>query len=442
MKNRLFAFAFAAVAGLAQQPAAPLHLDLKGAVDLALAPDGNTRVQLAAEMVKQAEARSGQARAALLPNLDGQFVAQNQTRNLAAFGIHFDIPIPGFTFPTLAGPFNTVDARASATQSIFDLAAIRRYQASKVGVKTAKAEDESAHNLTVNQVAKAYLNALRTKASLEAGEADVELAQALVRLAESQKRAGTGTGIEITRAQVQLANQQQRLLTARTNFNRAKLQLLRVIGLPMERPVELDGKLEFQLVDNPSVEASLATAKASRPDLKAQQSREEGARLSYSATKMERVPSVAAFGDYGTIGTGFDNSLVTRTYGLSLRVPIFDGGRRDARRSESLSAYRQESVRTRDARQQVELEVREAIESLQSAQAQVTTAEDGLKLSQRELEQAERRYKAGVANSIEVIDAQTRLERARDNRIVALFNYNLARIDLETARGTVEKLLP
>ena len=37
---------------------------------------------------------------------------------------------------------------------------------------------------------------------------------------------------------------------------------------------------------------------------------------------------------------------------------------------------------------------------------------------------------------------RTRLERARDNRIVALFNYNLARIDLETARGTVEKLLP
>jgi outer membrane protein TolC len=124
-----------------------------------------------------------------------------------------------------------------------------------------------------------------------------------------------------------------------------------------------------------------------------------------------------------------------------VKVPIYDGGRRDARRSESLSAYRQEAVRTRDTRQQVELEVREAIDSLQSAAKQVETAEEGLKLSGRELEQAQRRYKAGVTNSIEVIDAQARLERARDNRIAALFNYGLARIDLESARGTVERLL-
>ncbi|MCX6620708.1 MAG: TolC family protein [Acidobacteria bacterium] len=416
-------------AAVAHQPATPLRLNLKSAVELALAPDGNTRVQLAAEMVKQAEARSGQARASLLPNLDGQFAAQNQTRNLAAFGIHFNIPIPGFTFPELAGPFNTVDARASATQSVFDLSAIRRYQASKAGVKTARSENESAHNQMINLVAKAHLQALRGKASLEAAQADVELAQALARLAESQKQAGTGTGIEITRAQVQLANQQQRLLTAKTNFNRAKLELLRVIGLPMDRPLDLEGQLEFQIVDNPGVEASLATGKASGPDLGAQVNREEQARLSYSAARLERVPSVTAFGDYGAIGTGVDNMLATRTYGVSLRVPVFDGGRRDARRSEGLSQYRQEGLRTRDARQQVELEVREAIESLTSAQAQVATAEDGLKLSGRELEQA-------------VLDAQTRLERARDNRIVALFSYNLARIDLETARGTVEKLIP
>lgn len=429
----------AAGTGLAEPP---LRLDLKNAVTLALAPNGNTRIQLAAEIVKQSEARSGEARASLLPNFDGRFSAQNQTRNLAAFGIQIAIPIPGFRFPELVGPYNAVDARATATQSIFDLSAIRRYQASKAGIQTARAENADAHNQTVSQVARAYLNALRTAAALEASRADVELAEALVRLSEAQKRAGTGTGIEITRAQVQLANERQRLLTAETNHNRTKLELLRVIGLPLDRPVELSGKLEFQPVDHPDIEASLATAKVSRPDLKAQQSREQSARLSYSANRMDRVPSLAAFGDYGTIGTGLDSSVVTRTYGVSLSIPIFDGGRRDARRAASLSAYRQEQVRTRDTRAQVELEVRTAVDSLQSARSQVTAAEDGLKLSERELEQAQRRYKAGVANSIEVIDAQTRLERARDNRILALFNYNLARIDLETARGTVEQLLP
>ncbi|MCC7497466.1 MAG: TolC family protein [Bryobacterales bacterium] len=442
MKSRVLMLVLASAVPLAAEPAVPLHLTLKSAVDLALAPDGNARVQLAAEMVKQAEALSGEARAALLPNLEGQFTALNQTRNLAAFGIQIHIPVPGFTFPEFAGPYNSLDARASATQSILDLSAVRRYQASKAGVKAARAENDSAQHQTISQVAKAYLNALRTKAALDAGEANVDLAQALARLAESQKRAGTGTGIEITRAQVQLANEQQKLLTARTEHNRAKLELLRAIGLPMDRPVELDGKLEFQPVENPDVEASIAAARGSRPDWTAQQSRERGAQLNYSAAKLERIPTLAAFGDYGSIGTAWDNSVATRTYGVSLRIPVFDGGRRDARRQESHALYRQERVRTRDIWQQVELEIRQAIESLHSGQAQVATAEDGLKLALRELAQAERRYKAGVSTSIEVIDAQTRLERARANRILALFSYNLARIDLETARGTVERLLP
>jgi outer membrane protein TolC len=85
--------------------------------------------------------------------------------------------------------------------------------------------------------------------------------------------------------------------------------------------------------------------------------------------------------------------------------------------------------------------VRVALDSLRSGDAQVKAAEDGLKLSENELAQAQRRYKAGVTNSIEATDAQTRLDRARQNRIDALYNHNLARIDLNTAMGTIQKMI-
>ena len=127
---------------------------------------------------------------------------------------------------------------------------------------------------------------------------------------------------------------------------------------------------------------------------------------------------------------------------MSLRIPLFDGGRRDARRAESASEYRQEQIRSQDLRDQVELDVRLALQSLHSADAEVKAAEEGLKLAQNELAQAERRYKAGVSNSIEVTDAQTRLQRARDNRVNALYNHNLARIDLGAATGTIRSMLP
>jgi len=121
---------------------------------------------------------------------------------------------------------------------------------------------------------------------------------------------------------------------------------------------------------------------------------------------------------------------------------VFDGGKRDARRAESASAWRSEKIRTADLRDQVDLEVRLALDALRSSDAQVQTAEEGLKLSENELAQARRRYEAGVTNNIEVTDAQTRLVRARDNRIAALFNYNLARIDLGTATGSIQSMLP
>ena len=79
---------------------------------------------------------------------------------------------------------------------------------------------------------------------------------------------------------------------------------------------------------------------------------------------------------------------------------------------------------------------------MRSADAEVKAAEEGLKLSENELAQAQRRYKAGVSNSVEVTDAQTRLQRARDNRINALYDHNVARIDLGTATGTIRSMLP
>src|ERR1022692_4822067 len=118
--------------------AAPVELSLKRAVQLAVSPEGNTRVRLTEEALKQAESRTAQARASLLPDLSAAFTDQNLTRNLAAQGIQISVPIPGFHFPSFVGPFSTMDARVSASQSVFDFSSVRRFQASKVGVSAAR----------------------------------------------------------------------------------------------------------------------------------------------------------------------------------------------------------------------------------------------------------------------------------------------------------------
>jgi outer membrane protein TolC len=98
-------------------------------------------------------------------------------------------------------------------------------------------------------------------------------------------------------------------------------------------------------------------------------------------------------------------------------------------------------VRTNDLREQIELDVRLALYDLKSADDEVKVAKDGLSLSEDELTQARRRYDAGVAIGVEVTDAQTRLERARDNQTEALYLYNLARLDLAQAMGKIRSLV-
>lgn len=419
----------------------PVKLSLKRAVDVAVSPEGSARVQLADEALKQAQARALEQRAALLPNVDASFTDQSRTENLAALGFNpalfSAIPIPGFNFNTFVGPFTTVDARVSGSQSIFDFSTIRRYQASKVGVTAARSDADATQEQVASQVARAYLAAVRGDADVETAQANVTLSEALLKQSENEKAAGTGTGIEITRAKVQLANDRQRLLVAQNARHSAHLQLLRAINMRLDTDLELTDKLHYIPVDAVTMDAAKAQALKERPDLKAQQNREANARLSASATRLERLPSLAAFGDYGDIGTSLTNSVPTRTVGIQVKVPIFDGGRRDARREESASQYRAEAVRTNDLKEQIELDVRLALDSLQSADQQVRVAQEGLDLANNELTQARRRVDAGVAISVEVTDAQTRLERARDNRTEALYNYNLARLDLAQAMGRV-----
>ncbi|MFH4258836.1 TolC family protein, partial [Acinetobacter baumannii] len=89
--------------------------------------------------------------------------------------------------------------RIRLAQSIFDLGAIRRFQAGRAGITLAGLREELAREQVATVTALAYLEALRAERAVAAAEADVELARALLRLAEAQRNAGVATGVDVTR---------------------------------------------------------------------------------------------------------------------------------------------------------------------------------------------------------------------------------------------------
>ncbi len=414
-----------------------LRLSLKGAVEIALAPNGNYQLQLAQESVQMAQANFGESRAALVPNFAGSITEQNQTVNLDTLGLAFKLPISGFTFPRSVGPFSTFDSRIRVTDNLLNLGILRRVQASRERIQMAKGEVESAKDEIASFVAKAYWAAARAELLVKVAEANVRLGEELLEIANHRESAGKSMLLDVTRARSQLSDEQEHEVEAKTQCVRTRLELLKLMHVSLDTAVELTDETVPPENHDVSLGDEISMGLTSRADLSVQRKRARGARLSDGAVRSESYPSVVAFADYGALGLRIDQLVATHTVGISFRIPIFDGGRQQAARAASLTEIREEEIRARDLRDQVELEVRESFESLRSAKEQVKDAEEAVSFAQDGLAQARRRYEAGAAGNLELVEAQRRIARGEEKRVDAVFNYRRALIDLWLATGTI-----
>jgi outer membrane protein TolC len=215
--------------------------------------------------------------------------------------------------------------------------------------------------------------------------------------------------------------------------------LIRSLGIAFDVRLVLTDDLKFVPVEPQAAEQALTAAREQRLELRAQENRQRLAALILNSVTSERIPSVSLNGDYGWIGLKPEDALATRSIGLTFSMPIFDGGQRESRISETRSRVRQESIRMKDVSDQVTLEVRNALLTLESSMQQVAVAEKGMELALKELAFARDRFVAGLATNIEVTNAQTSVARARDNQIEALFRFNASRINLARAKGEIEQ---
>ena len=429
----------AARPAVAQAPA-PARLSFADAVRVATS--AAPAVELASLRTTEADARVRGARAALLPSLSGGATWLNRTFNVKALGIPFP-PIPGQRPLELVGPFHSVDARFSATQSLFDWSSVVRVRAASAQADGSRAD----RGLTVESAAQgaaiAYLRAARAQAVVAARQADSSIAAELVALAAAQKAAGVSAAIDVTRARTQLVSAEGLLIVARNQLDRARIDLARALGLDPAIPPTLGDTLAPTLgaADVPAErDRAAALAVANRPDLQAELARAAAARQTGSAIRAERLPRVGLAADYGVSGLTVPGAIATRDVALQVTIPILDGFHRESRLAEQDAVVRESQVRERDLRHQIAADVDGALLDLRSAAAQQAIATERVQLAQDELAQARERFKAGVAGNIEVIDAQASLVRGRDADIDARFAAAAARVALARAVGVARTL--
>jgi len=412
-----------------------VRLSLSQAIAMATSPNGNASVQLANAAAQVAGAHLAYAHSLLLPLIEASVGESNLTRNLAAEGFNFPTGVPNFTIPAQVGPFNNFDARVTMTQNVFDLSALHRARGLRANLDAAKANVNLHRELSAAQVAHDYLVALRADSSMEAAQAAINESEALLKTAQDRADTGKAPELEVTRAKLTLLADQRKLSAAQNDSVQAKLHLLEDLGLSYATELQLADHLTFATDDVPDVEAAVATAFQSRPELQENRERKVEAHANDIANRDGWLPVVTGYGDVGPL-----DGVVTHTVGVSARITVFDGGRRGAERAETTAMVRESEIRERDLRRKIELEVRSAHAALKAAAAQAVESQMALKLSGDELAEAQRRFEAGVIGNSEVVEAQTRSAQAQDDLIGVLFNWNQARVDLAEATGTASTL--
>jgi outer membrane protein len=410
---------------------ATINLSLEKAIQIAI--ENNLTTSLARERRREARGSKRESLSSLLPNLSSAVSQSNNTLNLAAEGL----PIP--TIPVFIGPYKTFDARLRLSQTLFDLSSMRTFQSAQVVEGIAGLQENLSREQVATATTLAYVESLRSGEALQAAQANLRLAQDLLKQAEDQRDAGVATGIDVARAATSVAQNKLALVQAQTAAEEAQLRLQRVIGLPLGGKLVLTDTMRSADGNVPTVDVAMADAKQNRYELQIAAQMLKQRRLERKAAVAEQYPSVSFIADYGSSGvTPSQLNFPTRSVALQVNIPIFNGGLTRGRIEVATSQECQVELQLRDTEWQVEEDVRLALVALASAVEQVRAAEATLNLAERELRMARDRFVAGVADNIEVVQAQTSLENGRNGRVAAIAVYNTTRVNLAAALGRAQ----
>jgi outer membrane protein TolC len=420
-----------------------LEIDFKDAIDRGLR--NNLGLLLASDQTQMARGEKWKELSELLPNVSAHATENVQTQSLAALGFNKLFPrlsAPGANtggFPRVVPAFNYFDARASLSQSLFDFRNLERERSASERLKASQFSYKDAREVVVLAVGNSYLQAIAAAARVETTEAQVKSAQALYDKAADQQKAGLAPAIDALRSQVELQTRQQQLIVARNDLAKMKLNVARIIGLPPGQEFVLTEKAPYQALAPLPLDLYLQRAYASRADYQAGMAQVRAAELSRRAASAGRYPTVDVDANFGDIGVTPSQSNGTWQVNGGINIPIFAGNRVHSDVLEADAQLKQARSQLGDLRGRIDYEVRTALLDLNAAAEQVAVARSSVDLAEQALTQSQDRFTAGVADNLEVVQAQEAVATAHESYIQSLYFHNLSKVELAHAIGDAEQ---
>ncbi|MEX2222575.1 MAG: TolC family protein [Candidatus Rokuibacteriota bacterium] len=379
-----------------------------------------------------AQQRVNQALAPLLPQLTGSG-SYGRARSISSTG--------GST----QGDFGS--ASVTASQLLFDFG--RTWAAKDVAKSSAEALKEvlEAQKLDISQLVKTqYYTLLLSKRLVEVNVTALDRAEVNLRSAQGFFQVGTQPKSFVTRAEVDVANARVNVIRAQNAVSLARVALNTAMGIAVNAPTEVKDVLAYQQFPM-NRETLVAEAIRNRPEYRQVKAQADAADAFVRQTFRDFFPNLFGSGTYGVTGvtgapafglrttSGFVDSGNEWTVGLSLNWSIFDGGARVARYKEAKANLEASQARVRDSELQVWQSVEQSYLNLGEAEERIGAARKAVESADENYQLARGRFDAGVANIIELTDAQLALTQAQSTEAQALSDYRIAIANLERALG-------
>lgn len=379
------------------------------------------------------KAERGRAFAALLPQITARAQQSFEQISTAELGIKLP-PQTGIRLPGTLGGFGYSESRVELQYPVFDASLRAQYRARKAAEAASALSTKDSRDVVVYAVGTAYFQVVASQSRVDTAKAALASAQEFATQVEHEYNAELAPEIDSLRASVELRAARQRVTDAENDLEKDKLTLDRITGIPLEQ--QWTPAHEYGFMPLPEQHPAQL-----RFDLKSAQQSLAAAEQDIRTARDQRLPSVSLAASYGTGGMNPGNYNQVYSLSAGVAVPLFTGGRirSDVREAEARLAQREAEYRDLEGR--VAYDVRVARLDAQASETAVKVAEGNETLAQRAFEQSEDRYRNGVTNYLEVVQAHEAIVTAEENYISSLFSYNVAKISLARALGSAETRL-
>ena len=379
-----------------------------------------------------AQQRVSQALAPLLPQLSGGWTVTRQQSQFfpGAIGGGTAQPVPLWS--------TSQTAQVTLSQTLFDFG--KNWAATDAAKSTAESfkEQIEAQRLDIAQLVKTqYFTLLLSKRLVEVNVAALDRAEVNLRSAQGFFQVGTQPKSFVTRAEVDVANARVNVIRAQNAVSLARVALNTGMGITVNARTEVKDVLAYQQFPTDR-QALVAEALRNRPEYRQAKAVAEAANATVRQTFRNFFPDLVGSGSYGGTfrsPTRPDDLAEIWTLGLSLSWSIFDGGGKVARYKEAKANLEAAQARVRDAELQIWQSVEQSYLNLGEAEERIGAAQKAVESAEENYQLARGRFDAGVANIIELTDAQLALTQAQSTEAQALSDYRVAIANLERALG-------